>query len=118
MKNLLLCILICFSTCVWAQSFSQKFVADDVYGISNSALETNPEISIFPNPASDFITIEDKKDMVKKVTFFNVLGKEIISYDASSNKKFNMMDFQNGIYLVQLKDKEGQILQTIRVRKI
>ncbi len=118
MKNLLLCILICFTTCAWAQSFSQKFVADDVYGISGSSFDTNPEISIFPNPASDFITIEDKQDVVKKVTFFNVLGKEIISYDASSNKKFNMMDFQNGIYLVQLKDHEGQILQTIRVRKI
>ena len=118
MKNLLLCMLICFTTCVWAQGFSQRFVADDSYGISSTSYNTNPDISIFPNPASDYITIEDKKDVVKRVTFFNVLGKEIISHDASSNKKFDMMDFQNGIYLVQLKDQEGQILQTIRVRKI
>ncbi len=118
MKNILLYVFICFTTCCAAQSFSQSFVADDTYGISSSLNNTDPKISIFPNPASDFITIDDAADVVHRVTFFNVLGKEIISHDASSTKKFNMMDFQNGIYLVQLKDNQGQILRTIRVRKI
>ena len=118
MKNILLYAFICFTTCCVAQSASQTFVGDDAYGISSNIEPTNPKISIFPNPASDFITIEDAGKIVHRVTFFNVLGKEIKSYDASSTKKFDMMDFQNGIYLVQLKDNQDQIIRTIRVRKI
>lgn len=119
MKNILLYFFICFTTCCAAQSFGQSFVADESFGIASSSSDyTNPKISIFPNPASDFITIDDEENVVHRVTFFNVLGKEMASYDASSRKKFEMMDFQNGIYLVQLKDNQGQILRTIRVRKI
>ena len=118
MKNLLLYIFISFSTCCWAQSFTQSFVADDMYGIASVSDHTDPSISVFPNPASEFISIDDQNNLVKQVTFYNVLGKEIISFDASATNKFSIMDFQNGIYLVQLKGHEGQILQTIRVRKI
>ncbi len=118
MKNILLYIFICFTTCCAAQSFSQTFVGEEMYGISSNLDNPSPKITIFPNPASDFITIDDKENVVHRVTFFNVLGKEIVSYDASTQKKFEMMDFQNGIYLVQLKDNQDQILKTIRVRKI
>ena len=118
MKNILLYVFICFTTCCAAQSFTQTFVADEAYGISSNIDDTDPKVSVFPNPASDFITIDDADNVVHRVTIYNVLGKEIASHDSSSIKKFDMMNFQNGIYLVQLIDQQGQILRTIRVRKI
>ena len=118
MKNILLYVFICFTTCCAAQSFSQSFVADETYGISSSLSNPDPKISIFPNPATEFITIEDSENVVARVTFYNVLGKEIATYEANDRKTFDMMSFQNGIYLVQLKDNQDQILRTIRVRKI
>ena len=118
MKNILLYVFICFTTCCAAQSFSQSFVADETYGISSDISNPDPKISIFPNPATEFITIDDAQNVVARVTFYNVLGKEIATYEANNKKTFDMLHFQNGIYLVQLKDKEGQILRTIRVRKI
>ncbi len=118
MKNVLLYFFICFTTCCAAQGFSQSFVADETYGISSTQSNPDPTISIFPNPATEFITIEDSDNIVARVTFYNVLGKEIATYEANNRKTFDMMHFQNGIYLVQLKDNQDQILSTIRVRKI
>lgn len=118
MKYTLLYIFIFLTTCCWAQSFEQYIVAEDAYGISSNFNNTDPKVSIFPNPTSDFISIEDKAGVVHQITFYNVLGKEVISYNSTVDKKFDIMNFQKGIYLLQLKDQEGQILQTIRLKKI
>ena len=119
MKHILLYFFICFSTCLVAQNYSMTFVSNDEYGISNfNNRDTNPEVSVFPNPTSDFITIEDKNEVVSTATIFNLLGKEVGTFNVNGLQRYDMSHLFNGIYLVQLKDKEGLILQTIRIKKI
>jgi len=77
MKQILLYIFLFISTCTLAQGFGQSFVSADDYGIASSFSETNPNIKIFPNPTTDYITIEDQDGEVAHVSFFNLLGKEI-----------------------------------------
>jgi len=79
---------------------------------------TDPKISIFPNPTSDFIVIEDESGEVAEATLYNLLGKEISTFSVKMTKKFDLMDFQNGAYLVQLKDAQGRVIRTIRIRKV
>jgi len=119
MKHILLYLFICLSTCLVAQSYTQTFVSDDEYGILSSLFEdTNPEVSIYPNPTADFITIEDKQEVVNVAIIFNLLGKEVGTFSVKGSSSYDMSLLQKGIYLVQLMDKQGQILQTIRVKKI
>lgn len=118
MKQTLLYIFICISTCTLAQGISQSFVAADNYGIAFSISGTDPTITIFPNPTADFITIDDAEGKVATVSFFNLLGKIVATHEISGNKKFNLMEYQNGIYLVQLKDVQGKVIQTVRIKKI
>jgi len=118
MKHFLLYIFIFFNTCCFAQQITNSFVNDDLYGVSTSFSNTDPKISIFPNPTSDFIVIDDESGEVATATLYNLLGKEVISFKVSSSTKFDLMDFQKGIYLVQLKDAQDKIIQTVRIRKI
>jgi len=119
MKHILLYIFICISTCVVAQGFSSSFVYEEEYGIANTSFDyTDPTISIFPNPTTDVINIEDKEGLISTATIFNLLGKEIATFQVKGSSTYDMMDHHKGIYLIQLKDNQGQILQTVRLKKI
>lgn len=119
MKQLLLYFLLFFSTCAVAQSFTHNFVGEAEYGIATSPLnQENPIISIFPNPTADFITIDDNENAVSSATIFNLLGKKVITFTVNGPTTYDLMALQKGIYLVQLKDGQDNILQTVRVKKI
>ncbi len=118
MKHILLYLFFCISTCTLAQGVSQSFVAADSYGIASSYADNNPNIKIFPNPTADFITVEDVDGVVAKVSIFNLLGKEVQSHSISRTQTFDLLNFQKGIYLVQLKDEKGHVIQTVRIKKI
>lgn len=116
MKHIILYTFICISTCVFAQSYTQPFISTDLYGVSGIA--NNPNVSIFPNPTSDFINIEDKDGVVATATIFNLIGKEIATFKVDDITRYDMMSLQKGIYLVQLKDDKDLTLQTVRIKKI
>ncbi|KQT21550.1 hypothetical protein ASG22_15455 [Chryseobacterium sp. Leaf405] len=66
-----------------------------------STVETQqPEnkISIYPNPASDFIKINTGKDVVLKI--FSVSGS-LVKQGKTVNKIFNISDLPNGNYIIQ-----------------
>ena len=119
MKHILLYIFVCISTCVVAQGFTSSFVSDDSYGITSATFNNpDPSVTIFPNPTADFIKIHDKEGIVSTAIIFNLLGKEVATIQVNGASTYDMMDHQKGIYLIQLKDKQGQILQTVRLKKI
>lgn len=100
MKQLLLCIfLFSFSLCL-AQS------------------ELKPEISIFPNPTSQFLNIEDSNQAVKELKLFSILGKNVKNFEVNGSSRFNIMDVEKGLYLLQIINHQGVLIKTIRIRKI
>jgi len=73
--------------------------------------ENNNEISIYPNPASDYVQI-DSPEEIRKVSLIDINGKNI--YDCIENKKFIKIflpsEVNNGIYLIQLTTQSGYII--------
>ena len=62
----------------------------------------NPELiefSIYPNPTSDYITIQSAKD-VDNIEIYDLLGKFVLS---SSKKHIDVKDLSSGAYLVKVK---------------
>ena len=74
------------------------------------------DLQVFPNPATNFISVSDN-DNVKKVLVFNLVGRKMKSYDAVKGEKYYVGDLPKGIYLVQLLGNKNQILRTQRVSK-
>ena len=87
-----------------------------------SAIEENifdGEVSIYPNPSSDFIRIDmiDVNKSEYNVSIINVLGEKVfdISESISGNymKQIDVRNLANGTYILQIKNEE-----TIFVEKI
>ena len=71
------------------------------------------KIKIFPNPASDIITINTPFDDATKIELLDVSGKHINSYKiANYLVSVNTNQFSNGVYFYNVYDKKNKLLTT------
>ena len=76
--------------------------APETVGINSILTETN-EMSLFPNPATDQVTISLPATSAKAaVTIYSLDGKKVYAgeTDGTSNYTFSVADFKPGIYVV------------------
>lgn len=80
--------------------------------------QSNDDITIYPNPAIDYIMVT-QSSKVDKVWIYNILGKKVKSYKVESpDTKYDIRDLPRGIYIVRLVNHDGDLLLTRRVNKI
>lgn len=97
-------------------AFANTALKTEEFSIQLVAVNGNPTIKIFPNPASDYIELTDN-DKVAKIVVFNLVGKEMKRFDTENGQRYNISELPKGMYLVQLLDKGGQTIVTQRVSK-
>lgn len=73
-------------------------------------------VRFYPNPATSYITFELQKDADRNnYTFqiFNMLGKKVYeTNNVTSRNVINLSDFFRGLYIFQLKDKSGKLIDS------
>ncbi len=59
---------------------------------------------LFPNPASDRITLSSKGDPLTSVVIYNVLGQSVAMYEfnGSNSETINISSLKSGVYIVQI----------------
>lgn len=81
------------------------------------SIQTRPNISIYPNPATDFISV-DNADQVKSIAVFNLVGRKLKSFDnIREDEQYDVSTLPNGMYLVQVIDQSNKIMTTQRISK-
>jgi len=80
----------------------------------------NKAFSLFPNPASDFVSLTlyytDNADLTLNI--FNVTGKLISSETIGRNQQqLNIEDLSNGIYIVEIKTKDWTEKQKLIIER-
>jgi hypothetical protein len=78
-------------------------------------IPTSRLIRFYPNPATTFIQFEIPVHVVKEsqLQIFNFLGKKVVDLPYSPVKaRVDLTSFTRGIYIFQLKDKTGKILES------
>src|SRR5690349_25006724 len=79
--------------------------------LSESQLRT---IKFFPNPAVTKITFNFEKTYDKNTTFqiFNFIGKKVLELPSvMPTTVVDLSDFYRGVYIFQVRDKTGKILE-------
>ena len=70
----------------------------------------------FPNPAVSVINFEFQKGFDKSLSFqvFNFIGKKVYDLRTVVTSKINidLSDFFRGVYIYQLRDKSGKIIDS------
>lgn len=68
------------------------------------------QISIYPNPASDFITVKSDSE-VKNIVIYDISGKRVNSF--SGVNSINVKSLLPGAYLMKIETKEGTTTKKI-----
>ena len=68
----------------------------------------NSNISIYPNPATDFITVNC--DNMQKAVIYNSLGQQTLSF---TTNKADISTLPNGIYTLRIETSKGTIVKKI-----
>lgn len=96
------------------QCATAKVYYDVVTSIKNQVELT---FSVFPNPATEEITISLAQKKAMQMTIYTVLGKKVYAQDIHSSAVINLADFNEGVYLIQLNDGVHTATKTFYVRK-
>ena len=78
--------------------------------------KNSPQISIFPNPATEYIRLSDE-DAVRSLSISNMLGRKVRTFDVSKGEHYDIGDLPNGLYLIQIVGKNNKVLTTQRLTK-
>lgn len=106
-KNYFFILLFSLTFMISYEGFSQN----DFNG-RQLAQQNIEDLSIYPNPVTNgktFIYITSKRNLTKKVEFFNVLGKQIFS-TVITGKELNISNLSKGVYI--LKITENNVSET------
>ena len=83
--------------------------------ISGAGDATAKFMKFFPNPAVSDINFEFQKGYDKQISFeiYNFIGKKVFSLKVVTPKiNISLTDFYRGVYIYQLRDKTGKIIES------
>lgn len=105
--------LIIFFTCFtfFAHAQAEKSI-EAAPAFDNSQLKV---IKYYPNPASTVINFEFSKTVQRDFTLqvYNFVGKKVYELSNVSQKiTVPLTDFYRGVYIFQLRDKSGRIIES------
>ncbi len=62
----------------------------------------NTNLVVYPNPANDFVYLENDNFIDKTVFIYDLLGKLILSQEISNDGIINVNDLKSGVYVLQI----------------
>ena len=72
--------------------------------------------SVYPNPAVDYIQIQDGSD-VKYIEIHNALGRKVLDFNVVNSGRYDIGDLARGMYMVRMLDRNRNIIRTQRISK-
>lgn len=76
-----------------------------------------PNIQLFPNPAKDFIQIQDlQAESIEHLIVYDLVGKKIKVFNYSSDSSYNVSDLPNGVYIIEMY-KNNQLIYRSKIVK-
>ena len=76
-----------------------------------------PDLSVFPNPATEYISVQDNNDAVGFLSVYNLVGKKVKEFEFVKGEQYHISDLPKGMYLVQILDRSKRNLTTQKIEK-
>jgi uncharacterized repeat protein (TIGR03803 family) len=93
------------------------FSDDQAMIVTGDLVSKDPQIAIFPNPVTDWLTVQlNETPNLKSITLYDINGQQKDAQKTSDTEvKFNVAQYGAGMYLVKV--KAGQSLMILRFIK-
>lgn len=82
-------------------------VTTQISVLSTSEFVKN-NFSVYPNPATSFITIENKGNLDFEYEIFDINGKQLVKGTDANSKQVDISALQKGFYFITINAKEGK----------
>lgn len=81
--------------------------------------KNNTGVKVYPNPATDYFSIQDEYDVVERVVVYNMIGRVMKNYMTTNNtsNRYTLNDLPEGLYIIRLLNSRGGTVKTIRLNK-
>jgi hypothetical protein len=79
---------------------------------ATSVVELSADLQavLYPNPATDFVTIETNFE-IENIKVVNYVGQVVLSQDVNGmNLQINTSDYRSGMYFVQMENADGVVI--------
>jgi hypothetical protein len=70
--------------------------------VNVAAVKTSSSFEIYPNPASNYITLKTSNTAALPISISNISGQIVLSSTISNNQQLNISSLENGIYFVRV----------------
>ncbi|MFK8008083.1 MAG: T9SS type A sorting domain-containing protein [Saprospiraceae bacterium] len=64
--------------------------------------------TIFPNPANDFIFIQNKQNVEFEILIYNTFGQQVLTSEFTKELNLDVNSFETGIYILDIIDKSSK----------
>lgn len=102
--------------CSLSYAYGQSNYQPHWQGDPNQPATSQPKIlKVYPNPASTYINfqIQSYNDNAYDIIVYNFLGKKIDELkNVSGLKELNLSNYFSGIYIYQLRDQNGNLVES------
>lgn len=71
---------------------------------------------IYPNPTTESFQLKNDAS-ISSISIFNIVGREVKSFDHSPGMIHDVNVLRTGMYLVRLQDKNGEVVKSMRLSK-
>lgn len=79
--------------------------------LGESLAENTSELNIFPNPATDNLSIE-ANEQITEVNIYNIIGVSVYNEQCTNNNlNVNISEFNSGVYFVKVKTENGETVK-------
>jgi len=112
----------CMSGCMCSRFWEFKVYNDcsvefiKSYGCviqSVDKIKSNKYISIYPNPAKDFVNIKVNNNELSKISVIDISGKILKTENFNNNLKIETKEFEKGIYIFKIETNNEVITKRI-----
>ena len=88
--------------------------------INDVAVEENEinEVTVYPNPAKDFVKLSAVGVQLSAVKVYNCLGMMIEEIKVNANEtEINISDYKAGVYFINIETENGVIVKQVSVKR-
>nr|WP_315147482.1 T9SS type A sorting domain-containing protein [uncultured Flavobacterium sp.] len=86
--------------------------------LKNPSFDSNKQIAAYPNPTNGMLNLNSETSLIKEVSVFDLLGKQVYksNFSALNNVNLDLKSLQNGAYLLKVTSDSGKT-ETIKIMK-
>jgi len=96
----------------WRYNYGPAFDDSYVYLTNSPTTDivdaSTKTITVYPNPVSDFVTIEGEKGLVR---IYDMNSRMVLTQDVTLNKQINVSSLSKGVYVVKASSKSYKLVK-------